>query len=120
MGTVSLSGGVIPEYNGRDSSPERDAPQGFGDDRYRSITCYNRNMGARSLKKYVAVKRIIDGKFVEFNFAIGEPTLFVELILPVASYAEFCKANDVIEMSSDERAQVDAEAAKWRYGTDSD
>ncbi len=72
------------------------------------------------LQKYVAIRRVIDNKFVEFNFAIGDPTLFVELILPVAAYAEFCRANDVIEMSTKERQLVDNEAAKWRYGKDSD
>ncbi len=75
---------------------------------------------ADAVKKYVSIRRVIDNKFVEFNFAIGDPTLFVELILPVAAYAEFCQTNDVIEMSAKERQLVDNEAARWRYGKDSD
>lgn len=71
------------------------------------------------VNKYVSVKRVIDNKFVEFNFAIGDPTLFVELILPVAAYAEFCQANDVIEMSAEQCQLLESEAARWRYGKDS-
>lgn len=33
------------------------------------------------------------GQFVTFNFTIADPTLVVELILPVAAFAEFCAAN---------------------------
>lgn len=33
--------------------------------------------------------------FIEFEFAIGEPELFVELILAPEAYAEFCTANQV-------------------------
>ena len=33
--------------------------------------------------------------FIEFEFAIGEPELFVELILTPDAYAEFCEANQV-------------------------
>ncbi len=75
---------------------------------------------ADAVKKYVSIRRVIDNKFVEFNFAIGDPTLFVELILPVAAYAEFCEANDVIEMSAEQCQLVESEAARWRYGKDSD
>lgn len=33
--------------------------------------------------------------FVEFEFAIGEPEIFVEMILPGLAFAEFCTANRV-------------------------
>lgn len=33
--------------------------------------------------------------FVEFEFAIGEPEIFVEMILPRPAFAEFCAANRV-------------------------
>ncbi|MBT9498372.1 MAG: phenol hydroxylase [Zoogloea sp.] len=35
--------------------------------------------------------------FVEFEFAIGEPEIFVEMILPRAAFAEFCSTN-LVEM----------------------
>ena len=33
--------------------------------------------------------------FIEFDFAIGEPDLCVEMILPAEAFAEFCAANRV-------------------------
>lgn len=33
--------------------------------------------------------------FVEFEFAIGEPEIFVEMILPRVAFAEFCATNRV-------------------------
>ena len=33
--------------------------------------------------------------FIEFEFAIGEPEIFVEMILPRVAFAEFCTTNQV-------------------------
>lgn len=33
--------------------------------------------------------------FIEFDFAVGEPDLCVEMILPPEAFAEFCAANRV-------------------------
>ena len=33
--------------------------------------------------------------FMEFEFAIGEPDIFVEMILPRAAFTEFCATNQV-------------------------
>ncbi|WP_323012304.1 phenol hydroxylase subunit [Castellaniella sp.] len=38
------------------------------------------------------VKRRTDG-FIEFEFAIGEPDIYVEMILPSDAYAAFCEIN---------------------------
>jgi len=47
-------------------------------------------------RRYVRVcKKRPDG-FVEFEFAIGDPVLCVELMLPEAAFHEFCLANEVI------------------------
>ncbi|PKO31620.1 MAG: phenol hydroxylase [Betaproteobacteria bacterium HGW-Betaproteobacteria-7] len=47
-------------------------------------------------RRYVRVcKRRPDG-FIEFAFAIGDPALAVELMLPEAAFHEFCLANEVI------------------------
>lgn len=35
------------------------------------------------------------GDFIEFDFAVGEPEVFVELILSREAFSEFCKENDV-------------------------
>ena len=47
-------------------------------------------------RKYVRVCAQRDDGFVEFEFAIGDPALCVELMLPEAAFHEFCLANEVI------------------------
>lgn len=59
--------------------------------------------------------RRADG-FIEFDFAIGDPDLTVELILPAAAFEEFCATHRVRHLTADEEAHVDADQAKWRYG----
>ncbi len=68
------------------------------------------------LTKYVRVRSEPDAKFVMFDFAIGDPKLFVELVLPPKSFEEFCANNDVIAMSDEQMAINDEEEDKWRYG----
>lgn len=70
------------------------------------------------LSKYVRVRSEADARFVEFDFAIGDPALFVELVMPPAAFEAFCKTNDVVEMSQEQMRKVDAEMIKWRYGED--
>jgi phenol hydroxylase P0 protein len=68
--------------------------------------------------RYIRVHSPEGARFVEFDFAIGDPTLFVELIMPPAVFETFCRANNVIEMTEAQKQTVDAETAKWRYGED--
>jgi len=64
--------------------------------------------------------------FVEFDFAIGEPEVFVELILGRAAFEEFCATNKVemlpppVASSSDDGEKSDwdwrlADATKTRF-----
>jgi len=69
-------------------------------------------------KKYVRIRNIIRDQFVEFDFAIDDPRLYVELILPKAAFKEFCAVNDVLEMTAEQCQLVDDDAQKWRYGTE--
>ena len=57
-------------------------------------------------EKFVTVTELRSDGFVEFEFAIGEPELFVELILPAAIFDEFCQANRVIFLNPEVRAQM--------------
>lgn len=71
---------------------------------------------ASSTPFFVRVReRRADG-FIEFDFAIGDPELSVELILPEAAFQEFCATNQVRHLSDEEGARVDADQAKWRHG----
>jgi phenol/toluene 2-monooxygenase (NADH) P0/A0 len=51
--------------------------------------------------------------FVEFEFAIGEPEIFVEMILPRAALAEFCATNRV-EMLPPRNADAPQGDWDWR------
>lgn len=52
----------------------------------------------------------VDG-MVEFEFAIGEPELFVELMMPSAAFTEFCVANAVTILPHKTESQND-----WDWG----
>lgn len=68
--------------------------------------------------KYIRVRSEPNARFVEFDFAINDPSLFVELIMPQSCFEEFCKRNQVVHMSEEQSQKNDQEAAKWRYGTE--
>lgn len=68
------------------------------------------------LTKYIRVHSEPNAKFVMFDFAIGDPSLFVELVLPQQAFEQFCQNNQVVPMSAEQMASNDAEADKWRYG----
>lgn len=55
--------------------------------------------------------------FVEFNFALGDPSLYIEMILPKQAFREFCENNQTIELTSEQVAYVEEQELKWRYGT---
>ncbi len=69
-----------------------------------------------ALPRFVRVRNVVEGRFVEFDFAIGEPSLYVELVLPPAAFEEFCRHNHVTMMTEEQAQQVDADMVKWRYG----
>lgn len=68
-------------------------------------------------KRYVRVTGTRRDKYVQFDFAIGEPDLAVELILPFDQFHEFCRRNGVVELAPEEAARIDMERMKWRFGT---
>jgi phenol hydroxylase P0 protein len=47
-------------------------------------------------RRYVRICEQRPDGFIEFEFAIGDPALCVELMLPEAAFHEFCLANAVI------------------------
>lgn len=49
--------------------------------------------------KYVRVRNRRANGLVEFDFAIGAPEIFVELLMPCLAFDEFCAANRVIDVT---------------------
>ncbi|NHN37537.1 phenol hydroxylase [Pseudomaricurvus alcaniphilus] len=70
----------------------------------------------RQLKKYVRVKSAAGARMVEFDFAIDDPGLFVELVMPRTAFEIFCSKNEVVHMTAEQIKAVDDEMDKWRYG----
>lgn len=68
-------------------------------------------------QKFVRVSGIRNNQFVEFDFAIGDPELFVEMILPIAAFNEFCEQNQVTLLEPETPdGQVEFEKLQWRLG----
>lgn len=70
--------------------------------------------------RYVRVRRVVNDQFIEFDFAIEDPSLYVEMILPKPAFAAFCQHNKVVMMTDEQAAEVDADMEKWRYGEEHD
>ncbi|ABM95241.1 MAG: phenol hydroxylase subunit [Methylibium sp.] len=65
---------------------------------------------------YVRVTGTLDERFVEFEFAIGDPELSVELVMQFEQFREFCATHEVTHLSAEEGARLDFERMKWRFG----
>ncbi len=51
--------------------------------------------------------------FVEFNFSIADPTLFLEMILNVRAFEEFCETNQAQFLTREQEQMVDRHEAVW-------
>lgn len=58
-------------------------------------------------RRYVRVCEQRPDGFIEFEFAIGDPVLCVELMLKEDDFHEFCLINDVIVLDAAESGQGD-------------
>lgn len=68
------------------------------------------------LPRYVRVRSSLEDSFVEFDFAIGTPDLYVELVMPRPAFEQFCVTNRVQHMDAQMSEAIDADMQKWRYG----
>jgi len=66
--------------------------------------------------RYVRVTGEARGGFVEFQFSIGDPTLYLEMVLPPAAFAEFCATHRVVRLTAEQGKAVDEDHTKWRGG----
>ncbi len=74
--------------------------------------------GRANFTKYIRIRSEEGARFVEFDFAINDPSLYVELVMPQQAFNDFCQRNQVVPMTEAQMAQNDAEESKWRYGED--
>lgn len=50
------------------------------------------------LEHYVRVTRTDKPGYVEFQYAIGDPTLHLDMILPCEAFTEFCARHAVVRL----------------------
>lgn len=50
-------------------------------------------------RRFIRVRNRRAGNMVEFDFAIGTPEIFVELIMPEPAFDQFCLDNHVIDLT---------------------
>lgn len=50
-------------------------------------------------RKFVRVEEIRPDGFVAFDFAVGEPEIYVEMLLPRDAFELFCQENQVIDLT---------------------
>lgn len=66
-------------------------------------------------RKWIRVTGHRGDNFIEFDFAIGEPDLFVEMILTPEAFEEFCQINQVETMPDLVEHADDADEAQWDW-----
>lgn len=70
-------------------------------------------------RKFVRVIEMKKNGIVEFEFAVGEPELYVEMLLPVKAFEEFSAAHQVMTLDETSSLQVAAagseEDAQWGW-----
>lgn len=62
-------------------------------------------------RKFVRVMRTLPNGLIEFEFAVGDPDVAVELVMPKAAFDEFCANNHVEQLTTDKPIPTDADAA---------
>jgi phenol hydroxylase P0 protein len=53
--------------------------------------------------------------FVEFAFAIGDPDLEVELVMPFTEFTDFCRRYDATVLPGSDEAEAALERLRWRH-----
>lgn len=69
-------------------------------------------------RHFVRVTRADHRGYTEFQYSIGDPTLYLEMTLPPAAFAEFCARHQVLHLTSDQARAVDAASRRWHGGAD--
>ena len=75
-----------------------------------------RDAGVLSEQRFVRVTNPDHNGFVEFQFSIGDPALYLEMTLPPKAFAEFCRQHDAVHLSDAAAREVDAREARWHSG----
>lgn len=70
----------------------------------------------RSSQHYVYVIRVIDDKYVEFEYSLGDSELYCEMVLPLQHFEQFCDRHNAVKLSDERFVELELDREKWRYG----
>lgn len=65
-------------------------------------------------RRFVRVTGEHKNGFVEFDYAVGEPEVFVELVLPIEAFDDFCEINHVKLLPSEHTLSDQKSDWEWR------
>ena len=88
----------------------------FGHAERKEYLMENDERGFNPDNRYVRITGIRNNHLIEFDFAIGEPEMYIELVLPFEAFQTFCAHNKVQHLTPEEAERVDFDRLKWRYG----
>jgi len=69
-----------------------------------------------NLDRFVHITSQTQKGLIEFDFSIGDPTLYVELALPIKQFEEFCRSNGVKYLTKQQLIDVENDKLKWKHG----
>lgn len=69
-----------------------------------ALSAHDETAGIDPDRKFVRVTEIRKDGFVVFEFSIGEPDLFAEMLLTRESFEEFCRSQKVVVLDAGESA----------------
>ncbi|MCB1746160.1 MAG: phenol hydroxylase [Gammaproteobacteria bacterium] len=72
--------------------------------------------GAQAAPSFVRVTNPDRRGFVEFQFSIGDPRFYLEMTLPPAAFAAFCRQHGATPLGAAAARAVDAFENAWRDG----
>lgn len=71
-----------------------------------------------NMRRYVRVTNVDHHGFVEFQFSVDDPNLYLEMTLPKSAFDEFCREHNAHHLTEAQAALVDETEKKWRFGDD--
>lgn len=72
-------------------------------------------MSHPSLNATIRVTGIRRGRFVEFDYSVGDRDLSVELIMPLAAFDEFCRRDGTVVLPAADGVDASAAGAAGLY-----
>lgn len=65
-------------------------------------------------KRFVRVTEVRHDGFIEFDYSVADPELFVEMILSPEGFEEFCSMNKVVVLEGDVNIELEEHEGRFR------